>query len=561
MQQQLNIRTSNLTFPNLSTPQDASATSSQAVSSSALGANMPGPSSSSGGAHRGLSNNPFMSSSWTDINSGTLDQFEDITVQDIEMYGYPYEYYGHVAGHQAFSPPSEASNDSWGPGDEEEDGYEDVTPYYVGDKPDPLQLPQQCNTYFDPTLDLGRSMEYLESQLQDASKLDMEFQNAPQLRTDFTVNNSVLLKNRDKNRYQDILPYDRSRVVLKSNVDRDSADCDYINANHLVMILPDNSKLNYIAAQGPLEETITDFWRMIWEQNCAIVVMLTNVLEQTMLKCHPYWPYDTNAVLKCGHLLVSCHSPPIEENYVTTREIYLMDSRYPDQMPREIHLLHYTKWPDKKCPENSEDFLSFVRRVRKYRASFLGNSSLLVHCSAGIGRTGVFIIVETACRLIELNMPVLPLDLVRVLRDQRPYMIQTSEQFTFVCRAILTYYNQLRTICSPSVSVNLSSSSLNSISAGAMQSSAAAAPQQDNSHFSRLSQQQQGAGNQHPYLSRVSSNQSSSYSQGELRSSVHMQQSERDRESQQQQQHFLNTPQPHHNQQRFSPRVRNSPHP
>ena len=469
---------------------------------------------------------------------------------EVGLNGYPYKDFRNAERNPnewSFSPPSEASNDSWGPGEEDDDDnddYDDVSPYFVGERPDPLQLPSQCNTCFDPNmLDLDYSMHCLESQLQTPDQLDYEFQNVPQLRTDFTVFNSVLQRNRDKNRYQDILPYDRSRVILKSpaasggvggNTDREQqVEMDYINANHLLMILPDSSKLNYIAAQGPLEETITDFWRMVWEQNCAIVVMLTNVLEQEMLKCHPYWPYDTNSVLKCGHLMVTCQSPPIEENYVTTREIYLIDSRYQDQNPREVHLLHYTKWPDKKCPDNSEDFLAFVRRVRKYRTDFLGNSPLLVHCSAGIGRTGVFIIVETACRLIELGMPVLPLDLVRVLRDQRPYMIQTSEQFSFVCRAILTYYNQFKTISSP-ISLNLSSSSLNSA--------------YDVNNL-RISQQRGGyppQNPQHQYVSRVSSSHSS-YSQNELRNN--------------QQTDFLNSPQMHSNNQRFSPRVRNSPHP
>merc|ERR1712226_429866 len=560
--QQLNIRTSNLNFPNFGTPQGATGTDHSLVASSShAGPNAPGTSSGFGSSNRvtgnssvaGNSNNPFMSSSWNDVCNRQDEQMQDIIIpQQVYEGGYAYEFFNQMqaqGSHQPFSPPSEASNDSWDQGDDDYEDYDDdVTPYYVGERPDPIQLPQMCNTNpYDPDLDLDMSMRELDSQLREGAKLDMEFQNAPQLRTDFTVFNSVVVKNREKNRYQDILPYDRSRVILTSGIDPHS-DSDYINANHIVMILPGNSKLNYIAAQGPLEETITDFWRMVWEQNCAIVVMLTNVLEQEMLKCLPYWPNDTNAVLKCGHLLVTCNSPPIEENYVTTREIYLMDSRYPEQNAREIHLLHYTKWPDKKCPENSEDFLSFVRRVRKYRASFLGNSSLLVHCSAGIGRTGVFIIVETACRLIELGMPVLPLDLVRVLRDQRPYMIQTSEQFMFVCRAILTYYNQYRTICSPPVSVNLSSSSLNSMNANAIH----AGSQQDNSSF-RVSvnsnYQMQHQNSQHPFLGRVASNQSS-FSQSELRTHV---QSEH-------QQHFLNTPQPHHNQQRFSPRVRNSPH-
>ncbi len=391
-----------------------------------------------------LSNNPFTSQSCDEMYpqakfSGSNLEIVPVTLGMETPEGIPYEYYSE----NTFSPPSEVGSYD---GDEyDDDDYGDVSPYWVGDRPDPVQLPFQCNTYFDPTVDLEQSMKQLEAQLANPFKLDDEFQSAPQLRTDFTVYNSVLPDNQYKNRYQDILPYDRSRVILKYNNnscnDFDSSG-DYINANHLFMILPDGSKINYIAAQGPLEETITDFWRMIWEQNCFVVVMLTNVLENTLQKCHPYWPEHTNSVLKCGHLLVSCNSPPIEETCVTTREISLMDSRNQDIPAREIHLLHYTKWPDKKCPENSDDFLSFVKRVRHYRSNFLVNYPLLVHCSAGIGRTGVFIVVETACRLIELNMPVLPLDLVRVLRDQRPYMIQTPEQFSFVCRAILAFYRQ-----------------------------------------------------------------------------------------------------------------------
>ena len=132
----------------------------------------------------------------------------------------------------------------------------------------------------------------------------MDFQTTPHLRRDFTVNTSMLWENQDKNRYQDILPYDRSRVILRKVSPDSMKDEDYINANHLVMILPDKTRLNYIAAQGPLEKTVADFWRMIWDQNCSVVVMLTNVYENDHCKCHQYWPENTNKSMRCALMTI-----------------------------------------------------------------------------------------------------------------------------------------------------------------------------------------------------------------------------------------------------------------
>ncbi|XP_023618283.1 tyrosine-protein phosphatase non-receptor type 4 isoform X7 [Myotis lucifugus] len=202
-----------------------------------------------------------------------------------------------------------------------------------------------------------------------------------------TMSCAKLPQNISKNRYRDISPYDATRVILKGNE-------DYINANYINMEIPSSSIINqYIACQGPLPHTCTDFWRMTWEQGSSMVVMLTTQVE-----------------------------------------------RGRKNESRQLTQIQYTAWPDHGVPDDSSDFLDFVCHVRNKRAG--KEEPVVVHCSAGIGRTGVLITMETAMCLIECNQPVYPLDIVRTMRDQRAMMIQTPSQYRFVCEAILKVYEE-----------------------------------------------------------------------------------------------------------------------
>ncbi|XP_012876122.1 PREDICTED: tyrosine-protein phosphatase non-receptor type 4 [Dipodomys ordii] len=239
-----------------------------------------------------------------------------------------------------------------------------------------------------------------------------------------------LPQNISKNRYRDISPYDATRVILKGSE-------DYINANYINMEIPSSSIINqYIACQGPLPHTCTDFWQMTWEQGSSMVVMLTTQVERGRVKCHQYWP-DAIGSSSYGCYQVTCHSEEGNPAYIF-RKMTLFNQEKNES--RQLTQIQYIAWPDHGVPDDSSDFLDFVCHVRNKRAG--KEEPIVVHCSAGIGRTGVLITMETAMCLIECNQPVYPLDIVRTMRDQRAMMIQTPSQYRFVCEAILKVYEE-----------------------------------------------------------------------------------------------------------------------
>ncbi|XP_063115005.1 tyrosine-protein phosphatase non-receptor type 4 isoform X4 [Cavia porcellus] len=245
-----------------------------------------------------------------------------------------------------------------------------------------------------------------------------------------TMSCAKLPQNISKNRYRDISPYDATRVILKGNE-------DYINANYINMEIPSSSIINqYIACQGPLPHTCTDFWQMTWEQGSSMVVMLTTQVERGRVKCHQYWPEPTGSS-SYGCYQVTCHSEEGNSAYIF-RKMTLFNQEKNES--RQLTQIQYIAWPDHGVPDDSSDFLDFVCHVRNKRAG--KEEPVVVHCSAGIGRTGVLITMETAMCLIECNQPVYPLDIVRTMRDQRAMMIQTPSQYRFVCEAILKVYEE-----------------------------------------------------------------------------------------------------------------------
>ncbi|NXA46769.1 PTN4 phosphatase, partial [Nothocercus julius] len=212
---------------------------------------------------------------------------------------------------------------------------------------------------------------------------------------------------------------------------------DYINANYINMEIPSSSIINqYIACQGPLPNTCPDFWQMTWEQGSSMVVMLTTQVERGRVKCHQYWPEPSGSA-SYGNFQITCHSEEGNPAYVF-REMTLTNLEKEES--RQLTQIQYIAWPDHGVPDDSSDFLDFVCLVRKKRAG--REEPVVVHCSAGIGRTGVLITMETAMCLIECNQPVYPLDIVRTMRDQRAMMIQTPSQYRFVCEAILKVYEE-----------------------------------------------------------------------------------------------------------------------
>nr|XP_022305444.1 tyrosine-protein phosphatase non-receptor type 4-like isoform X4 [Crassostrea virginica] len=285
---------------------------------------------------------------------------------------------------------------------------------------------------------LEASLMLLQESLDSGAAL-AQFEQLYRKKPGMTMNAARLEENIAKNRYRDISPYDQTRVILK---EQNVSGGDYINANYVNMEIPGSGIVNrYIAAQGPLPKTCTDFWQMVWEQHSSLVVMLTTKVEKGRVKCHQYWPemYET---MDYGLLQITCVKEE-ETSSFAFREFNLTHVETSEE--RHISHMQYIAWPDHNVPDDPADFLEFVLKVRQRRMGMV--EPTIVHCSAGIGRTGVLITMETAMCLIEANQPVYPLSIVRQMRDQRAMLIQTATQYKFVCEAILKVYNGRSSIC------------------------------------------------------------------------------------------------------------------
>ncbi|XP_062987281.1 tyrosine-protein phosphatase non-receptor type 3 isoform X2 [Elgaria multicarinata webbii] len=275
---------------------------------------------------------------------------------------------------------------------------------------------------------LEETMEQLKKGLESGTVL-IQFEQLYRKKPGLAVTCAKLPQNMDKNRYKDVLPYDVTRVILQGNE-------DYINANYVNMEIPSAGIVNkYIATQGPLPHTCPHFWQAVWDHRLSLIIMLTTLTERGRTKCHHYWP-DPPDIMEYGNFRVKCRSEDCTIAYVF-REIVVTNIETEEE--HTVNHLQYVAWPDHGVPDDSTDFLEFVTYVRAKRVE---NEPVLVHCSAGIGRTGVLVAMETAVCLIERNQPVYPLDIVRKMRDHRAMMVQTSSQYKFVCEAILHVYKE-----------------------------------------------------------------------------------------------------------------------
>ncbi|CAF3688112.1 unnamed protein product [Rotaria sp. Silwood1] len=234
------------------------------------------------------------------------------------------------------------------------------------------------------------------------------------------------------NRYKDVLPYDQTRVILKTN-----SENDYINANYINMPINSTDIINrYIATQGPLPITCEPFWKMIWEQQCSLIIMLTTLFENGRIKCHQYWPNILETIDYDLFTIRCCRER--KENEFIYREFLILNKEINEE--RIVYQIQCETWPDHDIPNNYSSFVDFVLEIRELRKANK-HIPILVHCSAGIGRTGVLILMETALCLIEANQPIFPLNIVRQMREQRLGMIQTASQYQFACEAVLYAYD------------------------------------------------------------------------------------------------------------------------
>jgi protein tyrosine phosphatase len=235
--------------------------------------------------------------------------------------------------------------------------------------------------------------------------------------------------NKFKNRLMNILPYESTRVFLQPLRGVDGSD--YINASFI-----DGYKYRsaYIATQGPLPETTEDFWRMLWEHNSNIVVILTKLKEMGREKCHQYWPSE-----RSQRYLYFVVDPITEYNmpqYIL-REFKITDAR--DGQSKVIRQFHFVEWPEQGVPKSGEGFIEFITQVHKTKEQFGHEGPITVHCSAGVGRTGVFITLSIVLERLQNEGVADLFQTVRTLRTQRPGMVQTEDQYQFCYRAALEY--------------------------------------------------------------------------------------------------------------------------
>lgn len=257
-----------------------------------------------------------------------------------------------------------------------------------------------------------------------------------------------LPENAERNRFQDVLPYDDARVELVPTKENNTG---YINASH-IKVSVSGIEWDYIATQGPLQNTCQDFWQMVWEQGIAIIAMVTAEEEGGREKSFRYWPRlgSRHNTVTYGRFKITTRFRTDSGCYATTglKMKHLLTGQ-----ERTVWHLQYTDWPEHGCPEDLKGFLSYLEEIQSVRRHTNSTSEpkgpnppLLVHCSAGVGRTGVVILSEIMIACLEHNEV---LDIPRVLdklRQQRMMLVQTLIQYTFVYRVLIQFLKSSRLI-------------------------------------------------------------------------------------------------------------------
>ncbi|KAK7148451.1 hypothetical protein R3I93_012700 [Phoxinus phoxinus] len=223
-------------------------------------------------------------------------------------------------------------------------------------------------------------------------------------------------ENREKNRYRDILPYDKTRVPVGENE-------GYINASYICMKVG-TEELFYICAQGPLPGTQDNFWQMVWENKSDVIAMMTQEVERGRVKCHKYWPEKLDVPKETSRYQLFL------DNYQMLGYFHIKVIKMVEKESGGVHFvkhLKFTTWPDHGTPHSSEQLVCFIRYMRAIHSK----GPITVHCSAGIGRAGVLICTDVILSLIEKDLSINVSDIVKEMRLQRHRMIQTKEQYLF----------------------------------------------------------------------------------------------------------------------------------
>uniref|UniRef100_A0A4W3J120 Tyrosine-protein phosphatase non-receptor type n=1 Tax=Callorhinchus milii TaxID=7868 RepID=A0A4W3J120_CALMI len=248
--------------------------------------------------------------------------------------------------------------------------------------------------------------------------------------SDFPCKVAKLPENRNRNRYRDVSPFDHSRIKLQQG------ENDYINAS---LIRMQEAQRSYILTQGPLPNTCGHFWEMVWEQKSRGVVMLNRVIEKGSVKCAQYWPSkeEMEMLFSDTNFKLTLISEDVK-SYYTVRQLEL--ENLATEEIREILHFHYTTWPDFGVPESPASFLNFLFKVRESGTLNPEHGPIVVHCSAGIGRSGTFSLVDTCLLLMDKRKDPSSVDVKLVLLEMRNYrmgLIQTADQLRFSYMAVI----------------------------------------------------------------------------------------------------------------------------
>lgn len=278
-------------------------------------------------------------------------------------------------------------------------------------------------------------LSYMEDHLKNKNRLEKEWEALCAYQAEPNATTTALQEeNIQKNRSRAVVPYDHSRICLKAENSHDNSD--YINASPIMDHDPRNPA--YIATQGPLPATVADFWQMVWENGCVVIVMLTPLAENGVKQCYHYWPDEGSNLYHIYEVnLVSEH---IWCEDFLVRSFYLKNLQTNET--RTVTQFHFLSWNDQRVPASTRSLLDFRRKVNKcYRGR---SCPVVVHCSDGAGRSGTYILIDMV--LNKMAKGAKEIDIAATLehlRDQRPGMVQTKEQFEFALTAVAEEVNAI----------------------------------------------------------------------------------------------------------------------